>query len=148
MSFTYSGDPSETDLDYVRFRLGDTDKSEVLLTDEEITGAIGIGSTKEGGAFFAAKALLAKWARTVDTKMGKLELKLSQRVAALSGMLTELEEEAKQGGGLGTPWIAAHSIGRRNAIVDNSDRLEPAFALGMNEFHRQSADGELVDEEL
>lgn len=144
--FTYSNDPNDSDRDYVRFRLGDTDSTDVILFDEEIDGAIAIAGTKEGGAYLAAKAIIAKWTRVPDSKMGKLDIKFSQRVTGLQGMLEELEAEAKQGGGLGVPWMAAHSISRRNAIVDNDDRLEPAFSLGMDEIHRQSADNEVVDE--
>ena len=37
MTFTYTGNPSDNDLDAVRFLIGDTQESEPLLTDEEIT---------------------------------------------------------------------------------------------------------------
>lgn len=36
MSWTYSGDPSTSDLDRYRFLVGDTDAGEPLLQDEEI----------------------------------------------------------------------------------------------------------------
>lgn len=36
MSFSYSGDPSSTDLDECRFLLGDTDANNPILQDEEI----------------------------------------------------------------------------------------------------------------
>lgn len=37
MSFTYSGDPSKSDIDKYRFAVGDTDSSEPVMTNEEIT---------------------------------------------------------------------------------------------------------------
>lgn len=40
MTFSYSGDPSDSDLDELRFRLGDT-VSPGLLWDEEITYLLG-----------------------------------------------------------------------------------------------------------
>lgn len=36
MSFSYSGDPSNSQLDECRFLLGDTDESQPILQDEEI----------------------------------------------------------------------------------------------------------------
>lgn len=36
MSFSYSGDPSESQLDECRFILGDTDSSNPIMQDEEI----------------------------------------------------------------------------------------------------------------
>ena len=36
MAFTYSGDPSDSDLDYLRFVLGDTKASSVLFQDAEL----------------------------------------------------------------------------------------------------------------
>jgi hypothetical protein len=41
MAFTYSGDPSSSDLDQVRFLVQDTDPGTPLLSDEEITFLIG-----------------------------------------------------------------------------------------------------------
>lgn len=36
MSFTYSGDPSKSDLDAARFLIGDTDETSPIMQDEEI----------------------------------------------------------------------------------------------------------------
>lgn len=36
MSWTYSGDPSNSDLDETRFTIGDTDTDSQILTDEEV----------------------------------------------------------------------------------------------------------------
>lgn len=36
MAFTYSGDPSNSDLDAARFLIGDTDKEAQIMQDEEI----------------------------------------------------------------------------------------------------------------
>lgn len=40
MSFTYSGDPSVSVLDRIRFETGDTDSANPILTDTEITWII------------------------------------------------------------------------------------------------------------
>lgn len=48
MSFTYSGDPAASQLDAVRFALGDTIKEGALLQDEEINYLISRNETKSG----------------------------------------------------------------------------------------------------
>jgi len=36
MAFTYSGDPASSELDHLRFVIGDTDENTAILTDAEI----------------------------------------------------------------------------------------------------------------
>ena len=36
MTWTYSGDPADNDLDELRFKIGDTDPSDPELQDEEL----------------------------------------------------------------------------------------------------------------
>ena len=48
MSFTYSGDPAASQLDAVRFALGDTIKEGALLQDEEINYLLSQNETKSG----------------------------------------------------------------------------------------------------
>ena len=40
MSWNYSGNPADSPLDYYRFKIGDTDQYEQLMTDEEINYCI------------------------------------------------------------------------------------------------------------
>lgn len=73
MSFSYSGDPAASDLDEVRYRLGDTDSSSPLLTDEEIQFQIDTwvndpskGYTNTWAAAECAETLAAKFAREIS----------------------------------------------------------------------------------
>lgn len=54
-TFTYSGDPSQSDLDAVRFHVGDTDSAEPFLSDAEITYLVGQYPDKDP-LFVASKA--------------------------------------------------------------------------------------------
>lgn len=47
MSFSYSGDPTRTVLDECRFLLGDTDKDDPILQDEEISYIISQSGSDE-----------------------------------------------------------------------------------------------------
>lgn len=64
MSFTYSGDPSSSELDEARFLIGDTDESSPIMQDEEIQYIIdtyGAGTnTCKYQLFYRAATLFAR----------------------------------------------------------------------------------------
>ena len=68
MSFTYSGDPSTSTRNYVRFLLNDTDSTDVLFQDEEITYVLTEWSNDAyRAARELAEILIARFARLADS---------------------------------------------------------------------------------
>ena len=73
MSWTYSGDPSTSDRDAVRFLVGDTDEDDQQLSDSEIEYILSENSNDPyGAAVQGAEALAAKYARQMDKRVGQL----------------------------------------------------------------------------
>lgn len=71
MSFTYSGDPSNSKLDECRFLLGDTNKDAPILQDEEINYIInqsGSNSTLMRYTLFSQAATI--FARAIKRSLG------------------------------------------------------------------------------
>jgi hypothetical protein len=68
MTFTYSGDPSTSTRNYVRFLLNDTNSADALFSDEEINYVI---SEWSGDAYESARELaeilIARFARLADS---------------------------------------------------------------------------------
>ena len=68
MTFTYSGDPSTSTRNYVRFLLNDTDSTDALFSDEELSYVI---TEWNGDAYDAAREcaeiLIARFARLADS---------------------------------------------------------------------------------
>lgn len=68
MTFTYSGDPSTSTRNYVRFLLNDTDSTDALFSDEELAYVI---TEWNGDAYDAARELaeilIARFARLADS---------------------------------------------------------------------------------
>lgn len=62
MSFSYSGNPDFSQLDYVRFKIGDTVQTVAILQDEEINYMITVATS--------ASHLLAMAFRQVATHLG------------------------------------------------------------------------------
>lgn len=113
MAWTYSGDPASSTRDAVRFLIGDTDSTDQLLQDAEITYVI----SESGGSVYqaahdAAYAVASKFSRMATSKsVGDLSLSYSDRAKAFFDLANELLE-------LGarreppTPWISPDNIKR------------------------------------
>ena len=137
MAWNYSGDPSASDLDWVRFRIGDTLPDDPQLTDAEINALL----TQYGGtlsaAYEAAKRLAALYSRRVDTSVGDSRSEsLSQRQAAYKALADELEREVAifggggSGGGGGGIRATGLSLTRRATVRADTDRVQPPARRG------------------
>ncbi len=102
MSFSYNDDLS-TDLDYVRFQIGDTIENAGVkpnksnFSDEELGSLITIEGSKERAVASAFEALASLWARYIDTEIGARDEKLSQ-VAKRYGDLAKKWRDGTLGG--------------------------------------------------
>lgn len=68
MTFTYSGDPSTSTRNYVRFLINDTDSTDPLFTDEELNYVISeAGSNAYKAARECAEILIARFSRLADS---------------------------------------------------------------------------------
>lgn len=125
MSWSYSGDPSSSDRDAVRFLIGDTDTSDQQLSNEEITWLLTDAGSVHGAAIAAARALLAKFARLVDEAVGPYRISLSQRRDAYASLIADLEKRLALR--VGTPIAGGISRARKQTVEEDSDRVVPAF---------------------
>ncbi len=103
MTFTYAGTLA-TDLDYIRFKIGDTAVSPAGIkplganfTDAEITGLLAIEGTKERTVAAIYETLSIVWANYVDTKIGPRDEKLSQVSARYAQWAKEWRDEYGSG---------------------------------------------------
>jgi len=80
MTFTYSGTPSASQRDAIRFLLNDTDSTDVLLTDEEISYLISTWSSTYESARAGAEVIASKFTRDADNiskKVGDISISKS-----------------------------------------------------------------------
>lgn len=118
--FSYSGNPKDSLLDEVRFRIGDTDKGFAMLEDEEIEFLL--TSTDNhviNTCINACNAILAKLAKEVDYKIGPESVNASDRYDHYSKILQVLKAEKLA----------------KNAYVINCDQCDhkPNFAIGFQD---------------
>jgi hypothetical protein len=102
VSATYSGNPSSSPLDEIRFLIGDTDLTDPRLTDSEIQYNIVLVSGSNPpppnknflAASYCAEAIAGKFSRMVDKSVGDLHISYSQLAKQYSALSLRLRSRA------------------------------------------------------
>jgi hypothetical protein len=109
MTFTYDGTMA-TDLDFIRLKIVDTTASSgpkpgtgtaTNFTDEEINGLKTLEGTKERAVAALYEVLAAAWARSVDSKIGPRDEKLSKIADNYLKLAKQWRDEFGQGSATG-----------------------------------------------
>lgn len=133
MSFSYSGNPATSDLDWVRFTIQDTGPSYSgepwYWHNEEINGIL----AGAGNKVIAAAEVLYAWARRIahnpDFQIGRF----SENWNAAAKLLNEKADElmaSVAATGIGA-FVGGISVSDKAARVANTDRTKAAFRRGM-----------------
>lgn len=111
MTWSYSGDPSTTPKDKVRFLIGDTEQNDPLLQDEEINFALTLTSDDAAkAAVKCCEAALAKVSKSVDYEIGPESVKASQRAEGLKDLLRRLKGSVTSSPSMATPHAQIFSV--------------------------------------
>lgn len=130
----YSGDPSASAADMVRFLLGDTDTANVLLTDSEITALLTIHSDEPyAAAIAAAKSLAARYARRVDKRVGDLSISWSQVSKNFRDLAVQLSNQHLSISDALAPYAGGISVSDKAANAADTDVVQPYFRVGMHD---------------
>lgn len=125
-------DPAASDINAVRFLLGDMDESAPQLTVAEITFALDQASDNTTtAAAICARALAARYARMVDTKFETVESSYSQLRTNYEALARQLTAQAKRDGGIGLPIAGGISRADVESGDADTDRVRPFFRDGL-----------------
>lgn len=125
---SYGGDPSSSEVDFVRFTVADTDCSAARLSDAEIRSLVSSEGSPMRAASRAAGILAAQFAAKVDISTGKVRKSLSQAFDHYLQLEKTLEQRADEGdvgfyaGGL--------SHAEKDADAADSDLVQPTIVSG------------------
>ncbi len=125
MTWTYSGNPADSDRDAVRYLVGDIDVDNPLAQDAEIAWVI----SEEGNVYLAAasvaRSIGATFAESVTKQVGDLRIQSQQK----RDNFKKLADELKERGVLraGRPYAGGISIDDKQTVRDDDDRVVPAF---------------------
>ncbi len=108
--------------------VGDTDSSDKLLQDDEVSALVSIYGNKFRAMIAACRAIAAKLARkAVDTTVGDLRSQLSQQYDHYMDLAERFESEY----GLRVkPFAGGISVSGKEAVEDDTDRVKPSFTMG------------------
>lgn len=98
MTWTYTGNPGSSDKDYVRYKIGDTDEANQLISDEEIDYELAQTNDMLKAAYQCARAVLKKLARRPDKKIGPSSIQNSQLKDLYKSILEDIKSEMEDAG--------------------------------------------------
>jgi hypothetical protein len=120
MTWSYSGDPSDSSKDAVRFLVGDTNTDDQLVSNEEIDYLIALHGTVNRTASEAARAIAAKFARYMSRSIGGLQADFSakhRQYLALADSLISKEETAPV-----APFISGYKKDAKDLREEDTNR--------------------------
>lgn len=132
MAFSYSGDPSTSPKDGVRFLVEDTNAQDPQLNDAEIQFLLNQYTNIFKAAAYAARSIMSKYARQVDKSVGDLRLSYSQRQKAYQEMFEDLLRQAANRTSL--PWVGGISHAERQTAELDTDLVKPKFTKDAFEY--------------
>lgn len=126
MTWTYSGDPSKSAKDQVRFFLGDTDTCDQLLQDGEISYLLGLyNQAPINAAIRGCEMIMAKFSRLANESVGRVSIQCSQKAKAYREMKADLVIRMSIEGA--TPFAGGISQAQVQTTAANTDRVRPSF---------------------
>jgi len=133
MSVTYSGDPSASSRDAVRFLLNDTSTSNAEFQDAEIAWMVSEKPNVYRAAAQGARRRAAEANEGVASKtVGPLTLTYSQRAANWLKVAESLESQADKGAGSTImPFSGGISKTDKELVASDDDFDKPNFYRGM-----------------
>ena len=134
MTWTYSGDPSDSTRDAVRFMVGDTDVNDQLLSDEEIDYLVVEHGTINRISSEAARGIAAKFARLMTRSIGGLSADFSakyRQYLELADNLMAREETYPV-----APFSSGWRRDQKRAVEDELDRESTFSRKGIHDNDR------------
>jgi hypothetical protein len=132
MTWTYSGNPSSSDKDAIRYLIGDTDTNNQLLSDEEIAYEL-TRSNVYGAAALSCNAIVAKLSRLVDTYLDRdIRANMSQAVKNYQALARNLEFKARLS--IAAPFCGGVSVSDKESREQDTDRVSPYFKVTMDDY--------------
>lgn len=147
MSWSYSGDPSTSALDAVRFLIFDTDTTNQLLSNEEINYLLSAENNNVyAAAIRAAMRLSANFGRKGSMSVGDLSIDYGSQATFYSGLVAALRRERVLRGGAGAAIFTAGSIAAKQDREADTDRVKPKFTRNLGS-HNGSGEDDVDNEE-
>ena len=129
MSWSYSGSPSDSTLDEVRFLVGQTSTGDdVRLEDEEITYTLANQPNTYYAAALCAENLQARYALEADDMaVGQTRVAFKDRASGFSRLAATLRQKALLAGV--SPYVGGVSVSAKDTQEEDTDWVQPFATL-------------------
>lgn len=128
----YSGNPAYSAKDQTRFLIGDTNKYEQLLSDQEIEWLLGqYNNTPMNAAIRACETIISKYSRLADETVGQVRIMFSQKAKAYQTTLTMLRNRLAMEDA--APYAGGINVSDYITNLNNSNLIRPDFYKHMME---------------
>ncbi len=127
-TYSYSGDPSSSSLDAVRFAIGDTQSTDWQMSNEEINYLLSGQPSITLAAIGCCKRLIAKYARLATQAVGRVSVQYKERRENYEALLVQLQRDyapAIYSGGI--------SVSDKESQNEDTDYDKPTFSRHMDE---------------
>lgn len=138
MSYSYSGDPSVSDVDAVRSEIRDVNSLAPLLQDEEIAWYILDENTVAAGtptsitqqtlyspAARCCEVIAQAFLQQADTQIGQLKITSTKRAEQYLARALTLRDKAQ---GFAAPYAGGQSQSEKENFNSDADAVPPAFS--------------------
>ena len=123
-----------TDKDKVRFYVGDVDTTDQLRSDEEIEAIVAIEGTILEASAATCESLAAQYAREVTKTTGRFRREASDKSKRYSELAGYLRGRSGAEDSLtAVPHVGGISVSRKETVESDTDRVDPAFSVGMRD---------------
>jgi hypothetical protein len=128
--FSYTHDPSNSDVDAVRFLVGDTNSKRPMLDDREVEWAIAQYPNQNLAAAVLAESLFGKFASQADISVGPVSKSYSKVAELFKKKADQLRSEACK---MAIPSFPAIRHSSKQQLEDNTDLVSPNFFIGLSD---------------
>ena len=132
MTWSYSGDPSKTTRDAVRFLIGDTDFADQKLSDEEIAYALTAYGSPHRTSARLARSLAARSTGRADRQVGDLRISWRDQAKAYLELADALDLLAASKARLQI-YAGGTSVADKTAKEEDTDRVPTVAKVGMDD---------------
>lgn len=131
-AWTYSGDPTTSQKDQVRYLVGDTNHKDQQAFDAEINFALTQAGSLYAACALVCRAIASKYARDVDSVQNELRTMWSSRQKAYSDQARQFDVKASQNS-FATPYAGGISLADKRQQDADPDRIRGQFNIGMDD---------------
>jgi hypothetical protein len=143
MTWSYSGNPSTSAKDEVRFLVGDTDTTEQLVQDEEINYALAEQPNTRLAAANVADSIGAKFSRKTDVRLGDYTVSYNKLASGFFTLANQLRNSSKNNAGIiAIPYAGGISQTEIDTSEQDTDLVQPKFKVDM-----MTNEGDIYDSE-